>query len=293
MKKLLLIALCLIMMFTFCACSSTQFLSQAQVNKLVKKYSNNGNLPQMEMTLSYTSTSDNTSMRIKVVYDLLLDKAPISVISFINLLNSGRYNNVVVDSKSTAYMSIGRFTYTVPSDDATTFNDRSFAFADTSKTFIGEFKNNNFKPYGKVDDDDDGYVKFDLFSLAMYHDNAASKSDEKEQQTEYRRAYNSADGRLMLSLGTTDSGVAPSYKDYAVFARPVSISYSYDGGQTYAAPVSILDSWALTQLTSVSSKTKSINGTNYSPIQIDVSFQMVAGSIDWANIKENYLVEAE
>lgn len=294
MKKLLLIALCLVMMFTFCACSSTQFLSQSQVNKLVKKYSNDGKLPQMEMTLSYTSTND-TKMKIKVVYDLLLDKAPISVISFINLLNSGRYDNVVVDNKSTAYMSIGRFTYTLSSDaeGSTDFSKRTFAFADATDTFIGEFKNNNFKPYGKVVDGDDGYTKFGLLSLAMYHDSATTKTDEKEQQTEYRRAYNSANGRLMLSLGTTDSGIAPSYKEYAVFAQPVSISYSYDNGETYDPAVKVLDSWALSQLTSVSSKTKSINGTNYSPIQIDVSFQMVAGSIDWANIKESYLVEAE
>lgn len=290
MKKLLLIALCLVMMFTFCACSSTQFLSQAQVNKLVKKYSVNGNLPQMEMTLSYTPSSDSTThMKIKVVYELLLDKAPVSVISFINLLNSGRYNNVVVDSKSSTYMSIGRYTYTPSSTGSTSFDDRVVSIADTSKTFIGEFKNNNFKPYGKVADGDDGYTKFDMLSLAMYHDVASSKSDEKEQQTEYHRAYNSANGRLMLSLGETALGTAPEYKDYAVFARPVSISYSYDDGETYSNSVSKLDSWAHAQLTSILTKTR--NG--YSFVKIDVSFQMVAGDIDWTNIKENYLVEAE
>lgn len=291
MKKLLLIALCLIMLFTFCACSSTQFLSKSQVNKLVKKYANDGKLPQVEMTLSYKTPKNSTSVQIKVVYDLLLDEAPISVISFINLLNDGRYDNVVVDSKTTTYMSIGRYTYTV--EDSESSSDRTYAFADTSKTFIGEFKNNNFKPYGDAEGDDDGYAKFDFFSLAMYHDAATSKSDDKEQQTEYHRAYDSADGRLMLSLGETRLNTAPSYKEYAVFARPVSFSYSNDGGENFANPVSKFSSSWYSAFTGVTSKTVKINGTNYSPIQIDVSFKMVAGTIDWANITESYLVDAE
>ena len=126
----------------------------------------------------------------------------------------------------------------------------------------------------------------------MYHDAPTSKSDDKEQQAEYKRAYNSSDGRLMISLGTTEKNTAPNYKEYAVFARPVSYSVSINGGD-FSNPVSQLDSYLLAQLKAVSSKTVSISGTNYTPIQIDVSFQMVAGSIDWANMKDNYLVEAE
>ena len=126
----------------------------------------------------------------------------------------------------------------------------------------------------------------------MYHDVANSKSDSKEQQAEYRRAYNSADGRLILSLGTTNLNTAANYKDYAVFARPVSFSVSIDGSD-FSTPVAYLDSYLLNQIQSVSSTTVTINGTNYNPIQIDVSFQMVAGSINWANITDNYLVYAE
>ena len=306
MKKLLVIALCLVMLFTFTACSSAQFLSKSQANKLVAKYSENGKLPQMEMTLTYKTGKNNTPMQIKVVYELLLDKAPITVISFINLLNNGRYNNVVIDSKATTYMSIGRFTYVeLPTDDSVgdkpslpgsssldTATNRMYLLAKIRGTFVGEFKNNNFKPYGKVAEDDDGYAKFDMFSLAMYHDAPTSKSDDKEQQAEYKRAYNSSNGRLMISLGTTEKNTAPNYKEYAVFARPVSYSVSINGGD-FSNPVSQLDSYLLAQLKAVSSKTVSISGNNYTPIQIDVSFQMVAGSIDWANIKDNYLVEAE
>lgn len=291
MKKLLLIALCLVMIFTFCACSGTQFLSQSQVNKLVKKYAPDGKLPQVEMTLSYKTPKNNTDVQIKVVYDLLLDKAPVSVISFINLLNDGRYDNVVVDSKTSAYMSIGRYTYTVEESESS--STRAYAFAKADKTFVGEFKNNNFKPYGDIEEGDDGFAKFDFFSLAMFHSDADTKSNEKEQQTAYRTAYNSANGRLMLSLGETKLKTAPEYKEYAVFARPVSFSYSNDGGKTFANPVSKFSSSWLTQISGVSSKTVKIDGTNYSPIEIDVSFQMVAGSIDWASIKESYLVDAE
>ncbi|MBQ9125855.1 MAG: hypothetical protein IJY13_04265, partial [Clostridia bacterium] len=299
MKKLLVIALCLVMLLTFTACSSYQFLSNSKVNNLVEKYSENGKLPQMEMTFSYETSKNSTPMQIKVVYELLLDKAPISVISFINLLNDGRYNNVVVDSKSSNQLSIGRFTYTEPTSDkdenskpTEISKNRLYLFAKADATFAGEFKNNNFKPYGKVAEGDDGFTKFEMFSLAMYHETANSKSNDKEQQAEYKRAYNSANGRLILSLGTTQNGDAPSYKDYAVFARPVSFSVSIDGGE-FSNPVAQLDAYLLNQIRAVSSKTITINGTNYAPIQIDVSFQMVAGSIDWANIKDNYLVDAE
>ena len=103
MKKLLVIALCLVMLFTFTACSGVQFLSKGAVNNLVKKYSENGKLPQMEMTFSYETSKNSTPMQIKVVYELLLDKTPISVISFINLLNAGRYENCVVDSKTSLF----------------------------------------------------------------------------------------------------------------------------------------------------------------------------------------------
>ena len=305
MKKLLVIALCLVMLFTFTACSSYQFLSNSKVKSLVKKYSENGKLPQVEMTLSYKTSKNSTPMQIKVVYELLLDKTPISVISFINLLNEGRYDNIVVDSKSTNHLSIGRFTYMAPTSDDSSSDQRAvsgitpdkqeerlYLFAKNYGTFAGEFKNNNFKPYGKAAEGDDGFTKFDMFSLAMYHDVANSKSNDKDQQAEYKRAYNSADGRLMLSLGTTQNGDAPSYKDYAVFARPISFSVSIDGGE-FSNPVAQLDAYLLNQIRSVSSKTITISGTNYAPIQIDVSFQMVAGNIDWANIKDNYLVVAE
>ena len=299
MKKLLVIALCLVMLLTFSACSGTQFLSQAKVNNIVKKYSDNGKLPQVEMTLSYKTSKNSTPMQIKVVYELMLDKTPITVLSFINLLNEGRYNNVVIDSKSASQMGIGRFTYTEKtSEDENSkptlgvAKDRLYLFAKSTATFAGEFKNNNFKPYGKVVEGDDGFTKFEMFSLAMYHDVANSKSDSKEQQAEYRRAYNSADGRLILSLGTTNLNTAANYKDYAVFARPVSFSVSIDGSE-FSTPVAYLDSYLLNQIQSVASTTVTINGTNYNPIQIDVSFQMVAGSIDWANITDNYLVYAE
>ena len=293
MKKLLVIALCLVMLLTFTACSSHQFLSNSKVDNLVKKYSENGKLPQMEMTFTYETSKNSTPMQIKVVYELLLDKAPISVISFINLLNDGRYNNVVVDSRSSNQLSIGRFTYTETTPEGENKEpERTYAMAESLGTFAGEFKNNNFKPYGKTAEGDDGFAKFEMFSLAMYHDTASSKSNDKEQQAEYKRAYNSADGRLILSLGTTQNGDAPSYKDYAVFARPVSFSVSIDGGE-FSKPVAQLDGYLLNQIRAVASKSVRINGTNYTPIQIDVSFQMVAGSIDWANIKDNYLVDAE
>lgn len=303
MKKLLVIALCLVMLFTFSACTGAQFLSQAKVNRLVEKYSENDKLPQVEMVLSYKTSKNATPMKIKVVYELLLDKTPVSVISFINLINAGRYTNAVVDSKTSSYMGIGRFTYEQQTQGNDESNDkptgtlapdakRLYLMAKTYGTFAGEFKNNNFKPYGKAVEGDDGFTKFEMFSLAMYHDAPATKSDAKDQQAEYKRAYNSANGRLLLSLGTTQNGDAPNYKDYAVFARPVSFSVSIDGGD-FSAPVSQLDGYLLTQIRSIASTTITINGTNYNPIQIDVSFQMVAGSINWSNITENYLVVTE
>lgn len=297
MKKLLVIALCLVMLLTFTACSSHQFLSKSKVNNLVEKYSENGKLPQVEMTLTYKTNKNSTPMQVKVVYELLLDKAPISVISFINLLNSGRYNNLLVDTKTSTHMLIGRFSFTeTPKDNADEGSlpsmNRTYSYAPADHTFVGEFKNNNFKPYGKVAEGDDGFAKFEMFSLAMYHDSPAVKSDDKAQQEEYKRAYNSSNGRLMLSLGSTENGTAPNYKDYAVFARPISFSVSVAGSE-FSPAETRLPSYLLTQLNSISVTNIAIDDTYFKPYPIDVSFQMVAGSIDWANIKDNYLVDAE
>ncbi len=288
MKKLLVIALCLVMLFSLCACSNTRFLAQNKVDRLVEKYSADGKLPQVEMVLSYKTYTNSTPVRVRVVYDLSLDKTPITVLSFIKLLTEGRYSHVVIDEKntSTKYFSIGKYTYTEAEEK------RTYDIVDTSKTFVGEFKNNNFEAYG-----DGEFAKCSMFSLAMYHDVAASKTDEKEQQAEYQRAYNSADGRVMLAYGVD----ALNYKNYAIFAQPASFQVAYgttvDGVVTYgdySAPSKSLSSDILTQLLDIGYVSNvTIDGATHKPLKIDVSFAMVANGIHWSAMKDDFLVDAE
>ncbi len=276
MKKLLVIFMCLVMLVTFSACSGTSFLSKSKVDRLVEKYGE----PQMVMTLKYETPTNKTPVTVKVTYDLLLDKTPMTVMNFIKLLADGRYDNLIIDEKNTSnhYFGIGRVR------SAEDFSSHSLV--ETDSTFIGEFKSNNFKPYGKVTDDDDGYTKFDVFTLAMYHDNfSTSITEEDKLQEEYKRAFNSADGRLILPYSKSTL----SYQNYAVFAVPVSFEITFGEGepQVYSGITNTL----LTQLTDLTYSKVTLSGTSYTVYKIFVSFEMVeAEGIDWSNVSDSYLI---
>ena len=198
MKKVLTALLLISLLFTLCACSipADSFMSQAKVSSLVKTY---GKTPQAEVTISFKTSSTGQKVEVKVVYDLLLEQAPLAVTRFIQIANEGGYDNTLADTlnKDHDYIILGRY----KKNESRYFDMRA---GDT--TFAGEFKQNGYRQ------PKDGYAKFDMFSLAMYH--AADGAH-----------FDSANGTLILSLSSTRT-LNPD--NYAVFAQLASISVKVD-----------------------------------------------------------------
>lgn len=196
MKKVLVALLLITLLFTLCACG---FMGKGQVNSLVDKYGT----PQAQLTLNYkTSSGDNVEVR--VIYNLLLDKAPLAVIRFIQLADAGEYDDTLVDTlnKDHDYLIMGRY----KKIDSKYYDVRS-----GGTTFAGEFKQNGYpKPKG-------GYATFDMFSLAMYHANDGKQFD-------------SANGTLILSLSGAKQDKTLNSANYAVFAEFVEMYVSINEG---------------------------------------------------------------
>lgn len=196
--KLLAFIMCAILLVSLMSC---EFMPASQVKKTVEEFG----IPQAEMTLTF-STSTHT-YRYVIVYDLLLEKTPITTINFINLVNDGFYQDAIFESynSSNNYFLAGRYTYRKSDDSA---DSKAKGAENTSGLNIkGEFKTNNYpEPNG-------GYEQFSIFSLAMYHENTAEN-------------VNSANGALIFSTASTSSEInAPlNYANYAVFARMNSIT---------------------------------------------------------------------
>lgn len=205
MKKLLVVLMIAVLLLTLGACSyvpSTRFMSKSQVRSLEKEFPN----PQAELTLDYTM--DGQDRQIKIVYDLLLGKAPLATIRFIQLANDGFYNESIIDNynSSEKYMTLGRYLYkksTVQSTDEKTVN--VYLQNPMDKTFKGEFKSNGYKEPAE------GYAQMSPLALAMFHD--TWKED--------NNTFDSANGYLMLII---DSSVL-NPDNYAVFAEVSSVSF--------------------------------------------------------------------
>ena len=196
MKKVLIAVICCVLLVCLVSCNGIGFMSDPQVKRVVAEFGT----PQAEMTLEFKSSNKN--MKYIITYDLLLDKTPITTINFINLVDSGFYTNTIMDSYTTSYnyYIAGRYVY---NKEAT---DEKIKDNESGKTFIGEFKSNNYgEPNG-------GYAQFSMFSLAMYHD---SKGD----------AFNDGNGTLIFS--TSDS-VTLNSNNYAVFAKMNKIQIYQD-----------------------------------------------------------------
>ncbi len=240
MKKVLIILLCAIMLLTFTACNGNDFLSAGETKSLLKKVG--GKNPQAQMTLSYQVGKDSSkqTVTLEIVYEILLDKTPITAVNFINAVQDGFYSDVLVHSNQSTYnyMIAGGYY----KKDIVSTNDNGEEVTTTKfyqqslPSFVGEIAGNGFaEPRGeKVDGD--SYTKFDVFSLAMYHADGANY-------------FNSADGRLVIS---TSSQTKLSHLNYAVFAKMISIVVKVDGEQISTD----IPSWVLTTLDSSTSTTK-------------------------------------
>lgn len=193
--KILSLAMCVMLLLSLTSCGP--FMSSASVNKVVKEFGT----PQAEMTLKFTTSANNTYKYV-FTYDLLLEKTPITVISFINLAQDGFYEDAIFDKyyPENNYFTAGKYTYRKNGDSTSLHGYHNVS----GITIPGEFKTNYFKePKG-------GYEQFSVFSLAMYHDNKA----------EY---FDSANGTLIFSTAssTAEQYKSLKYTNYAIFARMV------------------------------------------------------------------------
>lgn len=268
--KLLAILMCALLLVSLTACSG--FMSASQVNNAVKEFGT----PQAEMTLSFT-TAKGQKFKYVIVYDLQLEKTPITTINFINLVNDGFYNDAIFDSynSSNNYFLAGRYTYRKDAD-----SDKAKGAENPSGiTMVGEFKSNKYaEPKG-------GYEQFSLFSLAMYHENTAESVD-------------SANGALIFSTASSSSEINKplNYANYAVFAKMVSISI-YEGinetpleytadkmNSLYLENLTKLTSTATCSMTTASGDTKDISvlGENKTP-RFVFSIKML-GDKDWSKL---------
>ena len=198
------------MLFTVCACSyvpSTSFLSRSQLNSLIKAYGTD--TLQAEVTLTYDKSDygDTKQREVTITYNLLLDKAPLAVIRFIQLANEGVYENTLIDTYDSTYyyMVMGRYAGIKESESS---NSYKYYNRQSDRTFAGEFRQNKYgEPEG-------GYAQFSTFSLAMYHANKADGS-----------SFDQANGTLILALDK----VSLNSNNYAVFAQFSSLTYKLDG----------------------------------------------------------------
>ncbi|MCM1194742.1 MAG: peptidylprolyl isomerase [Firmicutes bacterium] len=205
MKKVLVLLMCVMLLLTFVACNSAGFMSASKVKRVVNEFGT----PQAQVTISFTKNSRN--FEYVIVYNLLLNKAPIAVINFIQLVEEDFYDGVIFDeyNSSYRYFVAGRYAYLPTTDDEGT-ETYNYYEKNSGRTFAGEFKSNKYsEPEG-------GYAQFSMFSLAMYHGGTADD-------------FNSADGTLIFSTGATESETSLQYTNYAVFAEMESLTVKIDG----------------------------------------------------------------
>ena len=288
-KKIALIVLAVIMVLTFTGCGDAQFMSSKQVNELTTKYA----APQMQMTIEYVR--NEKVVELQLTYDLLLDKAPITVVNFINLVKDGFYNAVegeegavtsmVFDgriSSSTNAWIAGRYTLT------TKGTTKTYAVAtELDYTIKGEFVQNGWElPVAQDEADEkvtDGNAKIDMFSLAMYHQNKVENFDD-------------ASSAFFL---TTSSTQKENYKNYAVFAKLAKITVVVDGAEVAKdvaeVPSSVLDDF--NSMTGTTSKTITIDEDGATETRsvlsnvIRIVEVKMLGTADYSSLPTNYVIE--
>lgn len=305
-KRVLMLVLAVIMLFTFAACNgSASFMSKNEIKNLVAQYSAE---PKMVMTLEYT-TSEEETFKLEITYKLLLEKLPITVVNFINLVEEGFYNEKIdsagttsmifdsrINSTTNAWLC-GNYTYTQPAD---TEKDAYYSVADKKDyTIIGEFYQNDWKyeltdeqiaEYEAEDLDPDKYDNnpdFSMFSLAMYHEKDATKFDTAST----------------VFFMTTSALTTENHKNFAVFAEVESMKVYKKGSSTAIDEASTVISdvaYDFSKLTSTKSRDvhyKNDDGEDQTTsatllqylIRV-VSIEM-SGTADYSKLPKNYIIK--
>lgn len=267
--KFLAFIMCVTLLLSLTACGP--FMSASEVKRAVKEFGT----PQAQMTLSF-GTSKGTKFKYVITYDLLLEKAPLTTINFINLVESDFYKNAIFERYDTAnnYYLAGSYVYRKNDDSS---NLRGYENP-SSISIPGEFKNNNYsEPNG-------GYEQFSLLSLAMYHDDNVE-------------SFDSANGALIVSMASSSSESKKSlnYTNYTVFARMHSISIYvndndtpiYSGneiGPIYLENMTKSSSTTSCSMTKSSGETSSVTILGSSSVPRFIFSIEMLGDADWSKL---------
>ena len=85
MKKLLLLAMTFVMMFSFTACSGGSFLSEKDILDVTTN-------PEATITFEYDLEDGEGVRQVELVFELYYNKAPSTVANFIKLSKEEYYN---------------------------------------------------------------------------------------------------------------------------------------------------------------------------------------------------------
>ena len=264
MKKVLVALLMVVVLFSLCACgtSQTSFISKSKAKSLAKQF------PDLQAEVTFKYESNGKEYQIVVKYDLLLEQAPVAVTRFIQIANAEGYDGTRVDTYNSSYKYavMGRYGEKTGEDGKSKYYD----FRSEDPTFAGEFKQNGYKmPKG-------GYADFEFYSLAMFHVNEG-------------KHFDSANGAFIMDLSNEDKGLNSA--NYAVFAKFASIKVLTDGEvslrETTTKNSQLYDK--MVSLTGTTSHTVyDLNGEESSSIRIATNKVTISvkilGDYDWTKL---------
>jgi len=201
LKSALVIIFALILTFSFVGCQGNSFLTATQIDSLgdrlglTKDSANNFVNPTATIVLEFEDGDDKYV--VELVYELLFDKAPITVNNFIALAKDGFYDDTIASYASADYTIFGAYTI----NEEANYEPKNVDF-----TIKGEFGANGWFVNGENIDDN---AKHQVGCLGMYH----------KEQTVSVNSYDSASTSFYMMWSTaygTDKNI--SNDNYAVFA---------------------------------------------------------------------------
>lgn len=224
MKKIaLLIAVIIMLLFSFAGCEPSFAAVSANVNN-----------PQAIITVSYTD-SNNVSKSVSIKYELMYDKAPITVSNFVKLVKDNYYDDTIVETVAGRGSNLSQLAYLLTGKYALR-NNNYVKLPEKKYTIIGEFTANNW-----VDKDEEAIndLIIDIGSLVMFREPGAGK-------------MNTADTQFYISLSNDNSRQG----NYAVFGKVLgssSVNGSHIGEFEEGIP-----SWFVSDMFATSTETREV-----------------------------------
>lgn len=192
MKKLLLLAMTFVMMFSFTACSGGSFLSEKDILNVTTN-------PEVTITLEYDLDDGQGTREVELVFELFYNKAPSTVANFIKLAKDGYYNGKIIDyaniesgAGDLSYISGGRYKL---GEDGKIVDDKK------NYSIKGEFIANQWKTND---------LTHEYGSLVMDRDFGAGE------------AFDTASTRFYITLNES----VQRNRNYCVFGKIKSSKYS-------------------------------------------------------------------